>query len=66
MDDGIFDIPERIEDQIIDSTDNLSDRRMTRKMDRNCPHCLKSFHHLSLRKHIVKNEISIQIRLLNN
>lgn len=57
MNDGIFDMPERIEDETIDNTDNLSDRRITRKMDRTCPHCLEIFHHTSLRKHIVKKEI---------
>lgn len=57
MNDGIFDMPERIEDQTIDNTDNLSDRRVTRRMDRTCPHCSKSFHHMSLRKHIVRTKV---------
>lgn len=63
MNDGIFDNPEGIEEQTIDSTDEQSYRRMTRRMDRTCPHCQLAFHPLALRKHIVilnENSISIQ------
>lgn len=66
MNDGIFDIPEGIEDQTNYSTDAQSYRRMTRRMDRTCPHCPLAFHPIALRKHIVIIKILFQFILFVN
>lgn len=59
MNEEIFDITEKIDEQTIDNTDNLLGRRTD-----SCPNCLKSFFLESPKNQIVKYKYSIKIRLI--